>query len=72
MLTALTVCLGNMGHARAAAALREASDQEPEAQLAVVAVHLGLLICHLVVLTFQGMLDDAIQLYTKCGPIRPA
>ncbi|XP_074648558.1 intraflagellar transport protein 140 homolog [Tubulanus polymorphus] len=38
------VCLGNMGNARAAKALREAEEKEPEldAQVAVLALHLGL------------------------------
>lgn len=49
------VCLGNMGHARGARALREA-EQEPEleARVAVLAIQLG-------------MLEDAEQLYRKCG-----
>ncbi|XP_010618813.1 intraflagellar transport protein 140 homolog isoform X2 [Fukomys damarensis] len=48
------VCLGNMGHARGAQALREA-EQEPEleARVAMLAVQLG-------------MLEDAEQLYKKC------
>ncbi|XP_045676873.1 intraflagellar transport protein 140 homolog [Phyllostomus hastatus] len=48
------VCLGNMGHARGARALREA-EQEPEleARVAVLAIHLG-------------MLEEAEQLYKKC------
>ena len=39
------VCLGNMGHARGARALREA-EQEPEleARVAVLAIHLGMLV----------------------------
>ncbi|XP_030877771.1 intraflagellar transport protein 140 homolog [Leptonychotes weddellii] len=49
------VCLGNMGHARGARALREA-EQEPEleARVAMLAIQLG-------------MLEDAGQLYRKCG-----
>ncbi|XP_043945229.1 intraflagellar transport protein 140 homolog [Protopterus annectens] len=48
------VCLGNMGHARGAKALREA-EQEPEldARVAMLAVQLG-------------MLEDAEQLYKNC------
>ncbi|XP_004873803.1 intraflagellar transport protein 140 homolog isoform X2 [Heterocephalus glaber] len=48
------VCLGNMGHARGAQALREA-EQEPEleARVAMLAIQLG-------------MLEDAEQLYKKC------
>ncbi|NWU94483.1 IF140 protein, partial [Upupa epops] len=48
------VCLGNMGHARGAKALREA-EQEPEqeARVAVLAIQLG-------------MLEDAEQLYKAC------
>lgn len=39
------VCLGNMGHARGARALREA-EQEPEleARVAVLAIQLGMLV----------------------------
>eukprot|EP00753_Platysulcus_tardus_P003573 PLAT12468.31.p1 GENE.PLAT12468.31~~PLAT12468.31.p1 ORF type:complete len:1453 (-),score=862.37 PLAT12468.31:92-4450(-) len=49
------VCLGNMGHARGAKALREArSEQEPEAAVAMVAIQLGLL-------------KDAARLYRECG-----
>ncbi|KAM5198317.1 intraflagellar transport protein 140 homolog isoform 1-T4 [Hipposideros larvatus] len=48
------VCLGNMGHARGARALREA-EQEPEleARVAMLAIQLG-------------MLEEAEQLYKKC------
>ncbi|XP_041061995.1 intraflagellar transport protein 140 homolog isoform X3 [Carcharodon carcharias] len=48
------VCLGNMGHARGARALREA-EQEPEldARVAMLAVQLG-------------MLEDAERLYRNC------
>ncbi|XP_047569112.1 intraflagellar transport protein 140 homolog [Lutra lutra] len=49
------VCLGNMGHARGARALREAErEPEPEARVAMLAIQLG-------------MLEDAEQLYRKCG-----
>ncbi|XP_055991192.1 intraflagellar transport protein 140 homolog [Sorex fumeus] len=48
------VCLGNMGHARGARALREAEHEpELEAQVATLAIQLG-------------MLEDAEQLYKKC------
>uniref|UniRef100_A0A8C3YVH3 Intraflagellar transport 140 n=1 Tax=Catagonus wagneri TaxID=51154 RepID=A0A8C3YVH3_9CETA len=49
------VCLGHMGHARGARALREA-EQEPEleARVAMLAIQLG-------------MLEEAEQLYEKCG-----
>ncbi|NXK97193.1 IF140 protein, partial [Formicarius rufipectus] len=49
------VCLGHMGHARGAKALREA-EQEPEleARVAVLAIQLG-------------MLEDAERLYKACG-----
>ncbi|NXK69902.1 IF140 protein, partial [Sylvietta virens] len=48
------ICLGHMGHARGAKALREA-EQEPEqkARVAVLAIQLG-------------MLEDAEQLYKDC------
>lgn len=49
------VCLGNMGNARAARALRDAEKEpEVEAQVAVLATQLG-------------MLEDAEQLYKSCG-----
>ncbi|KAL0984320.1 hypothetical protein UPYG_G00139910 [Umbra pygmaea] len=49
------VCLGNMGNARAARALREAeAEPEIEARVAVLALQLG-------------MLDDAEKLYKSCG-----
>jgi len=47
-------CLGQMSHARAAGALRACSEPEPEAKLAVVAVHLD-------------MIEDATHLLKKCG-----
>lgn len=48
------VCLGNMGHARGARALREAErEPELEARVATLAIQLG-------------MLEDAEQLYKKC------
>ncbi|KAM7149426.1 intraflagellar transport protein 140 homolog isoform 1-T2 [Molossus nigricans] len=48
------VCLGNMGHARGARALREAEKEpELEARVAVLAIQLG-------------MLEEAEQLYKKC------
>ncbi|KAG5176880.1 putative intraflagellar transport protein 140 [Tribonema minus] len=50
------VCLGNMGYARGAAAVRLAKEHEPEleARIAQVAIQLGLL-------------DDAVRLYTECS-----
>ncbi|XP_058142678.1 intraflagellar transport protein 140 homolog isoform X1 [Dasypus novemcinctus] len=49
------VCLGHMGHARGARALREAEKEpELEARVAMLAVQLG-------------MLEDAERLYRKCG-----
>ncbi|XP_044193260.1 intraflagellar transport protein 140 homolog [Thunnus albacares] len=48
------VCLGNMGNARAAKALKEAeAEPEPEAQVAMLAIQLG-------------MLEDAEKLYKCC------
>lgn len=39
------VCLGNMGNARAAKALKQAeADPEPEAQVAMLAIQLGMLV----------------------------
>ena len=44
-LDVAAICLGNMGNARAAKAVREAqSITEPEARLAVLAVQLGMLV----------------------------
>merc|ERR550514_429132 len=49
------VCLGNMGHARGARAVREAKKEpELEARVGMVAIQLGLL-------------DDAVKLYKECG-----
>jgi intraflagellar transport protein 140 len=49
------VCLGNMGYARGAAAVREAKKEpEPEAAIAMVAIQLG-------------RIDDAAKLYEECG-----
>mmetsp|Transcript_83931 Transcript_83931/g.237404 ORF Transcript_83931/g.237404 Transcript_83931/m.237404 type:complete len:1469 (+) Transcript_83931:229-4635(+) len=49
------VCLGNMGHARGAAAVRLAKQEaEPEACIAAVAIQLGLI-------------HDADRLYRECG-----
>jgi intraflagellar transport protein 140 len=49
-------CLGKMGNAAGARALRQAVDEfpEPEARVATLAVHLG-------------MTDDAEALYAECG-----
>jgi len=47
-------CLGHMGHARAAAALRTCTEPEEHAKLAMVAVHLD-------------MIDDAVDLLERCG-----
>ncbi|KAM6898009.1 intraflagellar transport protein 140 homolog [Lycodopsis pacificus] len=48
------VCLGNMGNARAAKALKEAEiEPEPEARVAMLAIQLG-------------MLEDAEKLYKRC------
>jgi intraflagellar transport protein 140 len=43
-LDVATVCLGHMGHARGAWAVREAMgrESEPEAQVAMLAIQLGL------------------------------
>src|SRR5689334_14558640 len=49
------VCLGNMGNARGAKAVRESKKEpEKEAQIAMVAIQLNLL-------------DDAERLYKECG-----
>jgi len=47
-------CLGEMGHARAAGALRACTEPEEDARLATVAVHLD-------------MIEDAETLLKKCG-----
>lgn len=49
------VCLGNMGHARGAAAVKEAAlEPQAEVPIAMVAIQLGLR-------------DDAARLYRECG-----
>jgi len=49
------LCMGNMGHARGACALRESKQNpEPNAHIAMVAIQLGLL-------------EDAEKLYIECG-----
>ncbi|XP_076275745.1 intraflagellar transport protein rempA isoform X2 [Rhynchophorus ferrugineus] len=56
-LDVASVCLGHMGDAKAARALRlDIADETlpPEAKIATLAIHLG-------------MLDEAEQLYKKCG-----
>jgi len=47
-------CLGQMGHARAASALRACKEPEDDAKLAAIAVHLD-------------MFDDAVKRLEKCG-----
>ncbi|GMF15479.1 unnamed protein product [Phytophthora lilii] len=49
------VCLGNMGHARGAAAVQEAK-KEPELEVAIAMVAIQL-----------GLCDDAARLYRECG-----
>ncbi|RLN71140.1 hypothetical protein BBJ28_00000203 [Nothophytophthora sp. Chile5] len=49
------VCLGNMGHARGAAAVQEAK-KEPELEVAIAMVAIQL-----------GLRDDAARLYRECG-----
>uniref|UniRef100_A0A3Q3ICS2 Uncharacterized protein n=1 Tax=Monopterus albus TaxID=43700 RepID=A0A3Q3ICS2_MONAL len=59
------VCLGNMGNARAAKALKEAeAEPEPEAQVAMLAIQLGMLVrysrrCRKVVQELQQALETA-------------
>lgn len=44
------VCLGNMGNARAAKAVKEAeAEPEPEARVAVLAIQLNMLVSHSVI-----------------------
>jgi len=50
------VCLGNMGDARGAKAVREARQNQPEKEVAVAMLAIQL-----------GMLDDAERLYKECG-----
>lgn len=45
-LDVAAVCLGNMGNAMAAKAVRESKRiPQPEARLAILAVHLNMLVC---------------------------
>ena len=60
-LDVAAVCLGNMGNARAAKAVREAQRiPEPEARLAVLAVQLGMLVCKLI--TMCGVLSNSLTI----------
>lgn len=58
------ICLGHMGHARGAKALREA-EQEPEqaARVAVLAIQLGMLVNPL--LTCQELVSDSEKLLSE-------
>eukprot|EP00931_Biecheleriopsis_adriatica_P116716 TRINITY_DN92326_c0_g1_i1.p1 TRINITY_DN92326_c0_g1~~TRINITY_DN92326_c0_g1_i1.p1 ORF type:complete len:1461 (-),score=378.40 TRINITY_DN92326_c0_g1_i1:60-4403(-) len=60
-------CLGQMGHARAAGALRACNEKEPEARLAVVAVHLDMIEDAEQLLKQCGRFDMLNQLYQACG-----
>lgn len=60
-------CLGQMGHARAAGALRACEEPEPEAKLAVVAVHLDMVEDAEHLLKRCGRYDLLNQLYQACG-----
>ena len=63
-LDVAAVCLGNMGSARAARAVREAKKiPEPEARLAVLAVQLGMLVndYHISVIHFSYQLKSSIS-----------
>ena len=47
-LDVASVCLGNMGNARGAKALREAmKEPELDARVAVLAIHLGMQVCRI-------------------------
>jgi len=60
-------CLGQMGHARAAGALRACEEPEAEAKLAVVAVHLDMLEDAEHLLKRCQRFDLLNQLYQACG-----
>jgi len=60
-------CLGQMGHARAAGALRACGEPEPEARLAVVAVHLDMIPDAETLLRKCNRYDLLNQLYQACG-----
>eukprot|EP00927_Polykrikos_kofoidii_P019571 TRINITY_DN19165_c2_g1_i1.p1 TRINITY_DN19165_c2_g1~~TRINITY_DN19165_c2_g1_i1.p1 ORF type:complete len:1451 (-),score=223.71 TRINITY_DN19165_c2_g1_i1:186-4538(-) len=60
-------CLGQMGHARAAGALRSCEETEPEARLAIVAVHLDMISDAEALLKKCGRFDLLNQLYQACG-----
>lgn len=69
-LDVLGVCLGNMGHARAARALREAiaaDPTQPLVQLAAVAIHLGMHEDAISLLTDAGRQDLLNAYYQACG-----
>eukprot|EP00929_Paragymnodinium_shiwhaense_P007169 TRINITY_DN111109_c0_g1_i1.p1 TRINITY_DN111109_c0_g1~~TRINITY_DN111109_c0_g1_i1.p1 ORF type:complete len:1446 (+),score=370.50 TRINITY_DN111109_c0_g1_i1:64-4401(+) len=60
-------CLGQMSHARAAAALRACEEPENEAKLAVVAVHLDMIEDAETLLKKCSRYDLLNQLYQACG-----
>jgi intraflagellar transport protein 140 len=60
-------CLGRMSHARAAGQVRACEEPEPEARLAVVAVHLDMVEDAEYLLKRCGRFDLLNQLYQACG-----
>merc|ERR1719162_1325567 len=60
-------CLGQMGHARAAGALRACEEPETEAKLAIVAVHLDMVEDAETLLKRCQRYDLLNQLYQACG-----
>lgn len=66
-LDVAAVCLGNMGNALAAAALRRAANEPEEAQVATLAVQLGMIPEAEALYRECGRLDLLNQLYQDCG-----
>ena len=71
------VCLGNMGNARAAKAVREAQNiSEPDARLAVLAIQLGMLVSisyvdweNFIKKICQCLLSTLISYFTKTNTV---
>ena len=69
------VCLGNMGNARGAKAVREAkSIKEEDAQLAVLAVHLGMIvsICTCALCRLELFLCECGWIFSSSFPLSPS
>lgn len=68
-LDVASVCLGNMGHARGAKALREAmKEPELDARVAVLAIQLGLYASHFLPSWYSLVFDFKPEIFTSKKP----